>query len=53
VGGPNAAIVRYTKDDPFNAARWWANTSDALSVTREAFGLLNAWAGFPIRSERW
>jgi uncharacterized SAM-binding protein YcdF (DUF218 family) len=53
VGGGHVAIVRYTKDDPFNATRWWVNTGDAMSVARETFGLLNAWAGFPVKSERW
>jgi len=52
MGGAHVAIVRYTNDDPFNAARWWANSTDAMAVTREAFGLLNVWAGFPVKSER-
>src|SRR5439155_22605989 len=52
-GGDPDAIVRYTSDDPFEPARWWRNTADALSVSREWFGLLNAWAGFPVTSERW
>jgi uncharacterized SAM-binding protein YcdF (DUF218 family) len=47
------AIVRYTADDPFQPHRWWRNTADAMSVSREWFGLLNAWAGFPVKSERW
>jgi uncharacterized SAM-binding protein YcdF (DUF218 family) len=53
LGGGHDAIVRYTKDDPFNPDRWWANTGDAMAVARESFGLLNAWAGFPVKSERW
>jgi uncharacterized SAM-binding protein YcdF (DUF218 family) len=51
-GGPQA-IVRYTPDDPFEPRRWWRNTADALSVSREWFGLFNVWAGFPVSSERW
>jgi hypothetical protein len=47
------AIVRYAPDDPFQPDRWWRNTGDAMSVTRELFGLMNAWAGFPVKSERW
>ena len=47
------AIVRFAADDPFEPRRWWRNTADALSVSREWFGLLNTWAGFPIKSERW
>ena len=53
VGRRPEAIVRYASDDPFEPARWWRNTADALSVSREWFGLLNAWAGFPVTSERW
>jgi uncharacterized SAM-binding protein YcdF (DUF218 family) len=52
VGARPEAIVRYTPDDPFDADRWWTNTADAMSVSREWFGLMNAWAGFPMKSER-
>ena len=52
VGNRPAAIVRYTPDDPFQPDRWWRDAADASSVTHESFGLLNAWAGFPIKSER-
>jgi uncharacterized SAM-binding protein YcdF (DUF218 family) len=50
VGDAPQAIVRYTPDDPYNPDRWWHNSRQALSVAREAFGLLNAWAGFPLNS---
>jgi uncharacterized SAM-binding protein YcdF (DUF218 family) len=53
VGNRPEAIVRYTPDDPFEPERWWRNTEDAMSVSREWFGLLNAWSGFPVKSERW
>jgi uncharacterized SAM-binding protein YcdF (DUF218 family) len=53
VGNHPEAIVRYTRDDPFEPDRWWHNTGDAMAVSREWFGLLNAWAGFPVKSERW
>lgn len=43
------AIVRAATEDPFDAGYWWRNTRDALSVVREYLGLLNAWAGLPIR----
>jgi uncharacterized SAM-binding protein YcdF (DUF218 family) len=46
--GGRRAIVRYAKDDPFDADAWWRTTSDALIAFREAFGIVNAWAGFPI-----
>lgn len=39
--------------DPARPDRWWKNTGDAMAVSREFFGLLSAWAGFPIKSERW
>ncbi|MGH9716884.1 MAG: YdcF family protein [Candidatus Acidiferrales bacterium] len=42
-------IVRAAYEDPFDANHWWRNTRDALSVTREMLGLLNAWAGLPVR----
>jgi len=53
VGNRPEAIVRYTPDDPFVPSRWWRNTGDGMAVSREWFGLLNAWAGFPVKSERW
>jgi uncharacterized SAM-binding protein YcdF (DUF218 family) len=43
------AIVRGVSDDSFNAARWWHSTTDALDVVRETLGLLNVWAGLPLR----
>jgi uncharacterized SAM-binding protein YcdF (DUF218 family) len=52
VGGYPEAIVRYTPEDPFEPTRWWLNTTDAMSVSREWFGLFNAWTGFPIKSQR-
>jgi uncharacterized SAM-binding protein YcdF (DUF218 family) len=53
VGDHPEAIVRYTPDDPFEPARWWHNTADAMAVSRELFGLANVWTGFPVKSERW
>lgn len=52
VGPRPAAIVRYAADDPFHADGWWRHTGDALDVSREVFGLLNVWAGFPVRPDR-
>jgi uncharacterized SAM-binding protein YcdF (DUF218 family) len=43
------AIIHGVSDDSFDAAHWWRNTSDALEVVRELLGLLNAWAGLPLR----
>lgn len=43
------AVVRAAREDPFDADHWWQNTRDALSVVREILGLVNVWAGLPIR----
>jgi len=47
--GDRKAVVRAAYEDPFDADHWWRNTRDALSVTREMLGLINAWAGLPVR----
>ncbi len=52
VGDTPEVIVRYAREDPFDAARWWRNTKDALAVSREVFGMMNVWAGFPVRPEQ-
>ncbi len=44
--------VRYTPGDPFEPDRWWRNSGDIMAVSREVFGILNALAGFPLRSDR-
>jgi uncharacterized SAM-binding protein YcdF (DUF218 family) len=51
VGDHPRAIVRYARDDPFDPNEWWHTSRDAMAVSREVFGVLNAWAGFPVRSE--
>ena len=53
VGESPQAIVQFTETEPFNAGRWWKDTADAWTVSREWFGLLNAWLGFPLKSEHW
>jgi uncharacterized SAM-binding protein YcdF (DUF218 family) len=53
VGNQPEAIVRLAPDEAFDAGKWWRDAADALSVSREWFGLLNAWAGFPVKSEHW
>ena len=42
------ATVTAAPDDTFDAAHWWRNTRDALSVVREILGLMNVWAGLPV-----
>jgi uncharacterized SAM-binding protein YcdF (DUF218 family) len=49
VGSKPKAIVRAAGEDPFDADHWWRNTRDSLAVLREALGLMNAWAGLPVR----
>lgn len=48
-GGRGRAIVRAAPSDPFAPDHWWRVTSDSLDVVREVLGLLNAWAGLPLR----
>jgi hypothetical protein len=47
--GRGRAIIRAASDDPFEPGKWWRTTSDALDVVREFLGILNAWAGMPLR----
>ena len=49
VGSDPRLIVRYAPDDAYDGAHWWRHTRDGLDVVRETLGLLNAWAGFPLR----
>jgi uncharacterized SAM-binding protein YcdF (DUF218 family) len=48
IGEDLSAIVRYARDDPYDGDRWWRRTKDTLVVSREVFGLINVWAGFPV-----
>lgn len=52
VGSEPRAVVRYAGSDAFDGHRWWERTGDALAVSREVFGLMNVWAGFPVRPDR-
>jgi len=52
IGKSPRGIVRYAKKDPYLPDRWWWNTRDALVVSREVFGLMNVWVGFPVRPDR-
>ena len=53
VGESPQAVVQFTEAEPFNAGRWWKDTADAWTVSREWFGLLNASLGFPLKSNNW
>jgi uncharacterized SAM-binding protein YcdF (DUF218 family) len=48
MGDAPRAVVRHAGSDVFDGRRWWERTSDALAVSREVFGLMNVWAGFPV-----
>jgi len=48
-GNRNHILVRAASGDPFDPAHWWRTTRDALDVVREVLGLLNVWAGLPLR----
>jgi uncharacterized SAM-binding protein YcdF (DUF218 family) len=50
VGSEPRMIVHFAPDDPYDGSHWWRHTRDALDVTRETLGLLNAWAGFPLQA---
>jgi uncharacterized SAM-binding protein YcdF (DUF218 family) len=52
VGESPRAMVRYARGEPYAAGGWWRNTRDALDVSREVFGLMNVWAGFPVQPDR-
>lgn len=51
-GSSSRAIVRDASEEPFDTEHWWRHTRDALQVTWEVFGLMNAWAGFPLSPDR-
>ena len=52
VGASPRAIIRYAAEEPYHPGSWWRNTRDALDVSREVFGLMNVWAGFPVVPDR-
>ena len=49
VGSEPRMMVHYAQDDAYDGAHWWRHTHDALDIVRETLGLINAWAGFPVR----
>lgn len=52
VGASPRASIRFAREEPYDARSWWRNTRDALDVSREVFGLVNVWAGFPVQPDR-
>jgi uncharacterized SAM-binding protein YcdF (DUF218 family) len=49
VGETPRLMVQHSAGDSFDSAHWWRYTADALEVSREVFGLMNVWAGFPVK----
>ena len=45
-------VVRPDWRNGFHAGSWWRNSSDALSVVREAMGIFNASFGSPVRTRQ-
>lgn len=52
VGDSPRAVVRYPREEPYAGGHWWRSSRDALDVSREVFGLVNVWAGFPVQPDR-
>lgn len=52
VGDAPRLLLSHPADERFDPDRWWRHTGDALEVSREVLGLLNVWAGFPVRPVR-
>lgn len=50
--GRGEIIVRAARTDAFDPAYWWRTTRDALDVVREVLGLMNVWAGLPLKPGR-
>jgi uncharacterized SAM-binding protein YcdF (DUF218 family) len=50
IGDRPEAVIRYARQDPSDTAHWWRRTTESLRVAREWFGILNALAGFPIKT---
>jgi uncharacterized SAM-binding protein YcdF (DUF218 family) len=48
-GSRGRAIVHGLPDDEFVASRWWRDPSSMSQVTHEVLGIINAWAGLPVR----
>jgi uncharacterized SAM-binding protein YcdF (DUF218 family) len=50
--GRGQLIVRAARTDSFDPVHWWRTTHDALDVVREVLGMLNVWAGLPLKPTR-
>ena len=50
-GTEERAIVRYARSDPFDGRRWWERSEQRGVAWHELLGLVNVWAGFPVRPD--
>lgn len=50
--GRGQILVRAARTDAFDPTHWWRTTHDALDVVREVLGLVNVWAGLPLKPTR-
>lgn len=44
------AIVHGIASDDFDPSAWWRRTEDTHQVIHELLGMINVWAGLPVRS---
>ncbi len=44
------AIVHGISNDDFQPSAWWTRTGDTHQVIHELLGMINVWAGLPIKS---
>lgn len=51
LGTRGEAIAHGLPDDDFVANRWWRDPGSMTQVSHEVLGIVNAWAGLPVRRE--
>ena len=44
------AVVHAVTDDDFDPDAWWKSTEDTRQVIHEVMGMVNVWAGMPMRT---
>jgi len=49
LGSSERAVVRAVQYESFAPDRWFTNAGDAKQVAHEFFGLINTWAGHPLK----
>src|SRR5262249_38028553 len=51
VGSTPQAVVRYAPSHTFDPTHCWRRTIGALAVSCEVLGMMNVWAGVPVRPD--